>query len=138
MVLRSLTLGCPTNPTISVDLAKQDLSLAAGQRDPAGPTIRYDHVNLRLFYSGSLLVGCGYISALDYLSVHPAIAYRTVSELTFENGTMTINVDRSSKLESARDKIPPVRLIPVPEEDEPFARAIADCFAFAYRPWPGP
>jgi len=58
----------------------------------------YNNLNVRLYYTGGLLLGHDFISELYvHMGFHPAWKYKEVFELFFENGRLTGEFDRSEK-----------------------------------------
>ena len=84
--------------------------LAINSVTPAKPTDRYSMFNnvyrdlgYRLQYTGSLLLGDEFIRELYvHMGFHPTWKYKTVIELTFENGTLTGEFDRSENMAQLR------------------------------------
>jgi hypothetical protein len=63
----------------------------------------YGNLNLPIPYSGSMLIGSGFIRELyEHMGFHPAWKYGVVIELMFENGKWKGETDRSESMAELR------------------------------------
>eukprot|EP00913_Durusdinium_trenchii_P013377 g12558.t1 len=93
----------------------------------------YEELNYHLEYNGGLLLADEFIRELYiHMGFHPAWKYKTVIELTFDNGVLQDAVDRSVPMEEFRRELleaqgedDPNRM-PNREEIERFAKLTAD------------
>lgn len=89
--------------TLSVNLQEKSAPAINGIL-PSEPTRRlrlfnnvYNDLQFRIPYTGGLLLGHDFISELYvHMGFHPAWKYKEVFELTFENGRLTRELDRSA------------------------------------------
>ena len=98
-------------------------TLYVNLREPQGPMINdvvphpptdrygmfnntYGNLNLPIPYTGSILIGTGFIQELyEHMGSHPAWKYRAVIELMFENGKWNSETDRSESMAELRRTI---------------------------------
>lgn len=66
----------------------------------------YESMELPIVFSGSLLLGDGFIKQLSvHAGFHPAWKYRTVHELGFREGKLLQAIDRSVQMSEIRSKM---------------------------------
>jgi hypothetical protein len=76
----------------------------------------YNDLKYRIYYTGSLMLGDEFIRELYvHMGFHPAWKYKTVFELTFENGRLTGEFDRSEQVAQKRHEL----LMESTREDKP-------------------
>jgi hypothetical protein len=66
----------------------------------------YESLNLKIEYTGRILIADGFISKLYvHMGFHPAWKYQTIYELTFDDGTMTNVQDVSQTMKDIREEM---------------------------------
>lgn len=135
LVIENLFLNSKEEKRINGIKPKKKTDFSADEEAPffGDFTYYYLKLNLELNFTGSLLIAKEFINSMYvHMGFQRPIAYRTVYELTFENGQLVKTVNKSKEMEKRRKDDSQKGANPKSRKEEDIKEWISESFSLSY------